>query len=678
MALATLVATSVIVTAHAQAQAQNQTRTKAQNQNNALAAQPQSLAIKPVAPEALRKARKERNPKHRSVKQVLGTVDPDIQLSTTQGPDLARLALRYRYDVAPAYQSGLYTRLDRWQASVAIRDLIPGLKLMPGTEIVAIRQYKSKKDALKAAPKLKLNSLPLSAENARAMETGSILMFSVAAEDFKGVDGSVNVAGPLAVGGKLGHADRGLFQVQAQKLNGNKVRLRLVATRQHAFEAEGAVRLKVGPVRTNLATAGASKGPQSLVSAEYEFDLDKPEAIQAYNSIFAKGGLRPSLRLANPFMTTSETSREMNAHLGDVQKLAATDASESKDARRVSRSYESVSTSNPIRSRKGFNLLEIASFQKSTSVTSRSHLTYVDEAGIRHETPSTNYESRKQTRRLFGLRNEQEIRRASYISKTDSRGELTGGGEYVVTLELKDKRMGKSETEKARVKLRRLIAPSILNKLRIDPLLTQTAYKNARVYTQVVFTEKAFQWLRGLSADQITTSLTNYLTERKESTADHARSIRASSDLLAKILDPMTTPEARLDIFGKLQKESLFRDAGSGYLMSLLPESQLEELVSVFIRVDATAFDKPVLATFGHSDFRQIEKATECADYQQNRTSIDLRLEDVCATATDTTTGTSALPATSTAQPAEGSLNIQAQPAVSAFTPSPASASAAR
>ena len=218
------------------------------------------------------------------------------------------------------------------------------------------------------------------------------------------------------------------------------------------------------------------------------------------------------------------------------------------------------------------------------------------------------------------------------IAKTNEQGQPIGTGEYVVTLELKDKRMGKSETDKARLKLKRMIAPSILKQMGIEPILTSTAYKNARIYSQVVFTETAFQRIQGLSAAQIEVSLTKYLVESEDSFADKEKSIRKASLLLAESLKPGKTPEEKIRLFADLQKEKLFREVGTGFMMSLLPEQELEDLVSVYVRVDATAFgDKPIKVAFGHSDFRNLEKATECADYQQNRQNIDLRLEDVCA-----------------------------------------------
>ncbi len=88
--------------------------------------------------------------------------------------------------------------------------------------------------------------------------------------------------------------------------------------------------------------------------------------------------------------------------------------------------------------------------------------------------------------------------------------------------------------------------------------------------------------------------------------------------------------------------------------MSLLPVGELESLVSVYIRIDAAAFDKSIKVHFGKSDFHNLENAIECSAYQNNRGAIDLRLEDVCAGVSNpsTTTPSATFAAPATAAPA--------------------------
>lgn len=617
--------------------------TAASNAPDASQSQP---TVQPVSQEALRKAQQQRKRhKHRTPREVIATVDPDIDVSGSVGSKRTNVGIGYNYSVSPSYQSGLYSRTDRWHPDASIQ-LIPGVYGIAGGEITLVRQFKSKREAIHAKPSLPLSRLPFSSENALAMEAGSIMMIPVRLEVFEGVEASSPLAGPLNGFGRAGHVDRGSYQVQVQRLAGNKVRLRVLATRQHGFEAEGGVRLGLLPTGKRVVSATRSRGSRNLVASEYVFDLGKADSAKTYDDLFKDGGLRPRASLANPFMSTEGVAREINEGLSSVDRMAAQDAERPASERRISQSFKSVQTANPNEARAEVNLMGLAGFRHSSSFSRDSRLTYDDENNVRHTTWAPTAETTKRVRMLFGLRNEEEIRRASIIAKTSPDGSPIGTGEYVVTLELKDKRMGRSETDKARAKLARLISPSILSQLKIEPLLTQTAYKNARVYTQVVFTENAFGRIQGLTAAEIESALTAYLKRTRSPFDDHERAIRKSASLLAQALDPRATSTEKINTFATLQKEHLFRETGSGFLMSLLPENELENLVSVYIRVDSETFGaNPVLARFGHSDFKNLERATECAGYQQDRSTIDLRLEDLCAGTSETATAALSLPA---------------------------------
>jgi|GEM_PF-5610066 len=604
--------------------------------------------VQPVSQDAINQAKKQRHVKKRSARELIGSIDPDLDASVGVGDTKHSVSVGYNYTVNPSYQSGLYTRIDRWHPQGSLQ-LIPGLRGSASGEIVVVRQFKSKSEALKAHPAMRLSRLPFTASNALGLEPGAIMMVPVRFESFEGPEGSATLAGPLSVYGRVGHVDRGSYQVQVQRLTGDRVRIRFVGTRQHALDAEGGVRLGIGPVSSPLLSASRTKGKRSTVAAEYVFDLANPDARQAYDNMFKKDGLRPRLALANPFGSTENLKNRLGDGLSGVDAIATSDSTLPVGSRRIVQSFKSVETGTPDERIKGANLLGLVRLGRATTFTSDSRLSYEDDGGVAHTTLAPTAESVRSTRLLFGLRNESETRRASLIMKTNEAGVPTGTGEYVVTLELKDKRMGKSETRKAREKLAHLIAPSILQQLNIDPILTSTSYKNARVYSQVIFTEDAFARIAGLSSSSLESSLTSYLQSVGSSSAGHDSSIRKVADLLAKALDPAQEPTERANLFAKLQHENLFRDEGSGFLMSLLPANELESLVSVYIRIDAAAFDKSIKVRFGKSDFHNLENAIECSAYQNNRSSIDLRLEDVCA---GVSTSTSTQPGLTYATPA--------------------------
>ncbi|RYZ70020.1 MAG: hypothetical protein EOP05_13920, partial [Proteobacteria bacterium] len=306
----------------------------------ATAQQDTTAAAPSVSPREIKQAKREqrRNRKHRSFKEVAGSIDPNVDLNAQVGGRNARVGLGYNYSVDPSYQSGLYTRTDRWHPQASIQ-LIPGLKAVPGAEVVVIRQFKSKSDALKAKPLMKLGSLPFTAERALDMDPGSIIMVPVRLEVFEGAEGSTQLAGPLSVSGRAGHVDRGTYQIQAQRLEGNKVRLRVLATRHHAFEAEASLRMGVLPFGKKIASASKNQGSRSLLSSEYVFDLAKPETRKAYDELFKPDRLRPRADMANPFMSTQKLETNMQEGLAPLQQILAEDANLPVNQRRIVQAF---------------------------------------------------------------------------------------------------------------------------------------------------------------------------------------------------------------------------------------------------------------------------------------------------------------------------------------------------
>ena len=212
-------------------------------------------------------------------------------------------------------------------------------------------------------------------------------------------------------------------------------------------------------------------------------------------------------------------------------------------------------------------------------------------------------------------------------------------GEYVVSLEIEDKRMGRRETEDVLKTLKRNIAPSVIADLNIAPLLTATAYKNARVYAQVIFNEKAFQLLEGVSKDTIAEKFNAHLREvRALDVGDsfvgvdswvrsHRDSVDKIAEQVAASLDPNQPLTKRISTFMDLQRGRFFRKFGTGLIMSLLPQADLKQLLSVYIRLDTTAFPASVEFQYGTSEFRSVVKVVEFIEHQLNKGTFDLRLE---------------------------------------------------
>lgn len=612
-------------------------------------AQPQQPQQQRVDRHAIRQAEDQKDLGHRSVGQLIQNIELNaavsVDLSILKGLDTG---FKYTYNVEPAYQAGLYTRIDRWTPKIKVHIPKVMTSIEPGAEVIYLRQFPNQAQAVKAVPRFDLNKIPLTAANALNLDPGDVVMLPVFLNVMIGPDVGTN-AGPIEFFARGQYVMRGAYQIQALRLADQRVRLRLVATRQKGIEAETGARLNIEIFEFNplnkiaeaivgkrLGSVGFGKGPKGLVMADYIFDLSNPDARDAYDRLLSSDRLLTNFKLVNPLVGEKELQSMFVADLGGVDRIAETDSTKPADQRRIMQIFKGRSTGETETFGLKANLLRIFTFDRSTSLSQDNHVVFLDSENETQDFLAPSHKREKRTKFWFGIRDEESLRKASIITPVDANGVPAKMGEFVVSLEMKDKHMGQGETERVLQNLRRNVAPSIIEKLNIEPLLTATSYTNARVYAQIIFNERAINDLQGITKAHLVQAFEKHLLEVRTQLGDknpaswvqgHNYEIWSLSDQLVNALNPKYALRDRIRLFMDVQKNGFFREIGTGVLMSLFRPERLDQLLSVYIRVDATAFKAPIEANFGTSEFRSVVKVTEYIEHMLDQGSFDLRLE---------------------------------------------------
>ncbi|RYZ76477.1 MAG: hypothetical protein EOP05_04905 [Proteobacteria bacterium] len=590
-----------------------------------------------------------------SAKQILADLDPKISAKLDYSIfNGFEAGVRYTYAVEPAYQGDLHMRIDRWRPRVRLDLPDVFTRVEAGSEIVFIRNFPSRTDALKALPVFDIHKLPLSSTNALRLQPGEAVMMPVDLNLLFGGEASTP-GSPVSIYGRGYYVMRGRYQIQVLRLDDERVRLRLVAIRKSGVEAEVGVKLKLdvfelsplnniaeGILGRRVGSMGFGRGPESVVMADYMFNLGDTDARNAYDRLLAADLRLNHVKMANPLTGTDDLQKMMISDLSKVDELAQADSKKPSEQRRIVQFFKGQSSGvvdRPFLGNFKVDLLRLLTFQRTTTVSQDNHIMFLDADNEESNFLAPQAVKENRLKLLFGLRNEVFSRRATVVVPTDSSGKPDRLGEYVVSVEVKDKRMGLSESADILKYFHRSVPNQIVQALALDTLLEEARYRNARVFVQIIFNEDALVKLQGSTYSFLESKLDEYLqknqqylpgdNEKKQLdwVKDHRDEAKRMLEAMAKSMNSNDLAADRIKTFINIQKNDFFREVGTGFIMSMLPAQELSKLVSVSVRADAQGFTKPVQKEFGSSDFRSVVRATEYIQHMLNQGTFDLRLE---------------------------------------------------
>ncbi len=219
------------------------------------------------------------------------------------------LAAKYRYEVEASYMDQYYTRVDKWdlKTGVNVGDIVDNFIEAPFSfsinrenSIIFVRQFPSKKEALKALP-YSPKKLPLSGKAAlKNLEVGDFVSIPANLNVAVEARASTTMVAPVVLNANAGvyWVISGEFIIQVFKVDETHVRLKLISRRGYdrGTSAGAGLSFKLFGIRVldkqidrlfdrDLIQLGYAINPGSQFIVDYVFDLSNEDSEAAYDQI---------------------------------------------------------------------------------------------------------------------------------------------------------------------------------------------------------------------------------------------------------------------------------------------------------------------------------------------------------------------------------------------------------
>lgn len=604
--------------------------------------------------------------------------DLDINFKADLGDleiiDGVNIAARYRYNVDASYQDQYYTRIDKWDVNTNINvgDILSnvidtpfGFSVNRENSFLFVRQFKDKGDALKALPYTPAK-LPLSAEAAlKKLEIGDFVSMPANLNIAVEARASTTTVAPIILNANAGvyYVLSGEFIVQVFKLDETKVRLKIISKRGYDRGASigSGLSFKFFGIRIidrqvdrlferDLVNMGLAINPGAQFSVDYVFDLSNKEAGEAYNQILKSTFKFKDLMVINKLDSASELKDKLISTFDKAEKLFEEDKDREIKDRRVSRIFKGFNDYKNEVKRLKLALL-FTSFIKDNTY-SENKITFIDknEKNLDFYYPTySKYIETKVGKRIFDYKDQTYLNNFGLIPrKRDENGKLKSP-DYGLSFERKDKYLRTSE--------QRSIEKFMVNQIprSIGKMVDNGEWKDAikktdtRVYFQLILKSQGFKYLKNVSLETIQKKLIEYTEEKKnlkvlnsdEDTnweklqnflfVNRFVGREHLTELATKIYNIIKNEEndaeKMLSQLVKLNTSGIFDKIGSGFLISLLPQDELKNLM--YFKIEMTAKDvKAVNFEYGTMNYRALYKELENVQSRISNRSYDLRVTD--------------------------------------------------
>ncbi|MBC7714286.1 MAG: hypothetical protein H7177_13160 [Rhizobacter sp.] len=614
-------------------------------------------------------------------KDIPGKVKKEIaNLDIQFGADIANIDLidginissKYSYDVEASYQDQFYTRIDKWDLKGAINvgDIVDNFVDLPFSFSVNreqsfffVRQFKKKKEALLALP-YSPKHLPLTADLAlKSLNPGDFV--SIPANLNVAIEARANSASvtPVVLSANAGvyYVLSGEFIIQVFKIDESHVRLKLISTRGYNRGVSGGAGLsfKLFGIRIldkqidhlfdrDLVQLGYQINPGAQFIADYIFDLKNDESKEAYDQILKTTLKFKDAVVINKLDNASVLKDKLISSFEKAEKIFAEDKLKEPKDRRISRIFKGFNDFRGDTKKVKFALL-VTSYTKDTAYT-ENKVTFIDknENNLHFFYPTySKYITTKFGKWIFDFKDQTFMNNFGLIPRLNTEDINVKNPDFGLSFERRDKLFRSIE--------QRMVQKYMIGQIPevFGPLIDMSEWKkvadrtDSRVFFQLILKSQGFKYLSGYSEEQLNTALQAYVEHIKtlhmldedvglEKLKDFLfvnRFVTKSSlkQLASKLYIILENKEGNSEIMlsklVKLNDHGVFDKIGVGFLISLLPQDQLKDLI--YFKLEMTAKKlKPVSFEFGTLNYRALYKELTEVQARITNRSYDLRVTD--------------------------------------------------
>lgn len=583
------------------------------------------------------------------------------------------LAARYRYEVEASYIDQYYTRVDKWDLKTGINvgDIVDNFVEMPFSfsinrqnSIVFVRQFPNKKDALKALP-YSPKRLPLSAKAAlKNLEIGDFVSIPANLNVAVEARASTSVVAPVVLNANAGvyYVISGEFIIQVFKVDETHVRLKLISRRGYdrGTSAGAGLSFKLFGIRIldrqidrlfdrDLVQLGYAINPGSQFIVDYVFDLSNQDSQEAYDQILKTTLKFNDLVVMNKLDAASDLKDKLISSFEKAEKLFSADKLLESKNRRVSRIFKGFSDYKANTKKLKLALL-LTSINKDRAYT-ESKVTFIDkkENNLEFFYPtSTKYMESKLGKWIFDLKDQSYQNNFGLIPRFNAENTKERNPDFGLSFERRDKFFGSSEQRLVQKFLVGQVPRGIGAQIDFKEWRSAADKTDSRIFLQLVLKAEGFDYLKSYSQEELHERLVTFSLEKSNiSVLDRAESewdklkdflfitryinqerLKNLSQEIYRILkNEQNDSEIMLKELVKLNESGIFNKIGVGFLISLLPEEKLKDLI--YVKLEMTAKDlKAINFEFGKLNYKALYD--ELIDVQSriaNR-SYDLRVTE--------------------------------------------------
>ena len=585
-----------------------------------------------------------------------------LDLDIAQGVGISS---KYKYEVEPSYLAKHHTRVDRWKLKTDLRpgdivkdiiDLPIYLNIDKGAEINFVRQFSSKKEALKAIP-YSFNKLPINAKRALKLNVGDFVSIPTTMSVAVGASIgnvqdilSVNAGGYIVFSGK--------FLVHVFRMKNKKVRVRLIAERNHTtgvntgakidFDIFGVSVVDKQVKRwldLDIAKFGLSKGKGHQLIIDYIFDLKDEKARHAYNGILGSTFKFKDVAMFSEFIKERGLENRLITVYEEAEYIYNVD--KEKEKKRVDRIFKGFNDYKKESSNFKLGLL-LASYTKNKTFI-ENKISYDDKDGERKRFYyPTMTRTKKNEFDIFIMKAKERVVKTSFgLVPLDDEDFGAAHSDFGFIYDRKDKIFRIDEQRKYQQMLSDTLPNFIYDEIDWKGWDEYESRPSTVAYMQVIFKKEAFASLKGMTEIDIRKKLFKFYKERKlvDITlidgffkrlwrkirlikGEERSDIRRISSKLHEVFNSDSFDgKDRIKALLKLRERYIFKRLGLKFLMSLVPENELDKYVYIKLGMHSKKSEE-VKFEYGTQGYSEIYHELMYVNSVLNDRSFDLRLTE--------------------------------------------------
>ncbi len=596
------------------------------------------------------------------------SIGTDISVFDKEIFEGVSIAMKYRYQVEPTWQNGFYSRYDRYVLNTNLNpgDWVNlnqiGLNIGQNSEVLFVRQFPSQWEAAKALP-YGLDRLPFKSKDALTkLAIGDFVSFTANLNMITSIGSVMPLAGgTLSAQASMYALVSGEFLVHLFKVDNQRMRVKLIALRNK----EGGVNASIGLANPlvitglklldnrvsevldlNPLSAHSATSKKHLLMADYVFDLKNPQAAKAYESIVNQTYQFKDVSLLNPFNDRKRLEGKLLTNILPAETIFYEDMKNQipEKSRRIDRIFKGDNESESINTNFRFGLKTFRFTQDSTY--SQNHIASENRDGKLEKFIFDSFAKVFDTQFLFGLFGSTHTMTMSLLNEADDSFEPTQFIALILSRERKMKTLSVGDQRDIKNHLLRVLGPNRFSQVNWGDFKREEDRTLSRLNSQLVFHTKAYEAAPNLSYAEAYELFRKFLASGPHpKTIDYSKlpgdinlkppyiekpeyedDIQTIAATVASALHSGVDKSERLNAFLSIRDMPLWQEVGAPFLMSLLPQDRLNELVYFEFKWDAKGVVVPATYSFGLEANQELYKSLIYIQNVMNDRSVDLKL----------------------------------------------------